>query len=162
MRSILDQALHDWTWLLLCLMAVALVLVPRDRPQERRRLLLPLLLSAVHRPAALPLEVFLEQHGSPLADDARLLSLVVLTSGLVSAAGVLVFAVALPTLRVDAPRILRDVLMALAWIVSMLLVARRLGFNLSGIIATSAVVTAVIGFPLQDTLGNVIGGLSSA
>src|SRR5207237_1194921 len=34
------------------------------------------------------------------------------------------------------------------------------GVNLSGIVATSAVVTAVIGFSLQDTLGNVMGGMA--
>jgi len=32
--------------------------------------------------------------------------------------------------------------------------------NLSGIIATSAVVTVVIGFSLQDTLGNIMGGMA--
>src|SRR5262249_23095172 len=34
------------------------------------------------------------------------------------------------------------------------------GLNLGGLIATSAVVTAVIGFSLQDTLGNVMAGLA--
>ena len=38
--------------------------------------------------------------------------------------------------------------------------ASRAGFNVSGLIATSAVLTAVIGLALKDTLGNVIGGLS--
>src|SRR5262249_55575533 len=32
--------------------------------------------------------------------------------------------------------------------------------NLSGIIATSAVLTAVIGLAFQDTLGNIVGGLA--
>jgi CRP-like cAMP-binding protein len=34
------------------------------------------------------------------------------------------------------------------------------GVNLTGIVATSAVVTAVIGFSLQDTLGNIMGGMA--
>lgn len=36
----------------------------------------------------------------------------------------------------------------------------RHGVDLSEIIATSAVVTAVIGFSLQDTLGNIMGGMA--
>ncbi|HMI93477.1 MAG TPA: mechanosensitive ion channel family protein, partial [Polyangiales bacterium] len=38
--------------------------------------------------------------------------------------------------------------------------ASRAGVNLSGIVATGAVLTAVIGLALQDTLGNLVGGLS--
>jgi CRP-like cAMP-binding protein len=55
---------------------------------------------------------------------------------------------------------LRDLSVAGASLVALFGVASRLGFNLSGIIATSAVVTAVIGFSLQDTLGNIMGGLA--
>ena len=36
----------------------------------------------------------------------------------------------------------------------------RAGVNLTSIIATSAVVTAVIGLSLQATLGNIVGGLA--
>src|SRR5690606_3646306 len=34
------------------------------------------------------------------------------------------------------------------------------GFNVGGLIATSAVLTAVIGFSLQDTLGNLMAGMA--
>jgi small-conductance mechanosensitive channel/CRP-like cAMP-binding protein len=71
-----------------------------------------------------------------------------------------VFDLVLPRLGLRAPRILRDLSVAGASLVALFGVASRLGFNLSGIIATSAVVTAVIGFSLQDTLGNIMGGLA--
>jgi small-conductance mechanosensitive channel/CRP-like cAMP-binding protein len=61
---------------------------------------------------------------------------------------------------VAAPRILRDVVAAVAAVISLIAVANRLGFPLSGVITTSAVLTAVIGFSLQDTLGNIMGGLA--
>ena len=78
----------------------------------------------------------------------------------VGMAGSVLFVLLLPRLRLPAPRILQDVVMAGAAIVSGFLVASSAGFNLSGLIATSAVLTAVIGFALQDTLGNVMGGLA--
>ncbi len=70
------------------------------------------------------------------------------------------FDLVLPRVGLRAPRILRDLSVAGASLVALFGVASRLGFNLSGIIATSAVVTAVIGFSLQDTLGNIMGGLA--
>jgi small-conductance mechanosensitive channel len=61
---------------------------------------------------------------------------------------------------INTSRITRDVMVAAASIVAFFSIASRAGLNLSGLIATSAVLTAVIGFGLKDTLGNVIGGLS--
>lgn len=65
----------------------------------------------------------------------------------------------LKRLRIAVPRIVQDVGVAAAAALAALAVASRVGVNLSGLIATSAVLTAVIGFSLQDTLGNVMGGL---
>ena len=78
----------------------------------------------------------------------------------VGMAGLLVFGVLLPRLRVRVPPILSDVVVAIAALVAIFIVASRAGLNLSGLIATSAVMTAVIGFSLQDTLANVMGGLA--
>jgi CRP-like cAMP-binding protein len=61
---------------------------------------------------------------------------------------------------VHTPRILRDLVVACAYIgVGVALLARD-GISFSGLITTSAVLTAVIGFSLQDTLGNIMGGLA--
>ena len=71
-----------------------------------------------------------------------------------------VFRLALPRVGLSLPRILIDLLTAVAVLVVLILVGRRAGFSVAGLITTSAVVTAVIGFSLQDTLGSVMGGLS--
>jgi small-conductance mechanosensitive channel/CRP-like cAMP-binding protein len=71
----------------------------------------------------------------------------------------LVFKVALPRVGYHAPRILRDVVGTALLVIVVFSMASRLGVHLASLIATSAVVTAVIGLALQDTLGNVIGGL---
>src|SRR6185436_9461244 len=60
----------------------------------------------------------------------------------------------------NVPRILQDVLVASSALVAVFMLASRAGLNLSGLIATSAVLTAVIGLAFQDTLGNLVGGLA--
>jgi small-conductance mechanosensitive channel len=71
-----------------------------------------------------------------------------------------VFRALLPRIGFMLPRILLDLLTGLGVLVVFIAVGRRAGFSVAGLITTSAVLTAVIGFSLQDTLGNVMGGLS--
>jgi len=59
-----------------------------------------------------------------------------------------------------SPRILQDVTFAAASVVATLVIASRAGFSLSGVVATSAVLTAVIGLAFQETLGNLVAGLA--
>ena len=74
--------------------------------------------------------------------------------------GMLAFRILLPALRVAQPRILEDIVVMVAYIAWGLVRLRVAGADLSGIVATSAVITAVIGFSMQDTLGNIVGGLA--
>jgi small-conductance mechanosensitive channel/CRP-like cAMP-binding protein len=71
-----------------------------------------------------------------------------------------IFVMILPRVTIQTSRILRDVVIMVFSVIAIFSLAGRAGFNLSGLVATSAVLTAVIGFALKDTLGNVIGGLS--
>lgn len=77
----------------------------------------------------------------------------------VGSAATLLFSVILPRLRLEVPQIVQDVSVALLSIIAAVTVAGRAGVNLSGLIATSAVLTAVLGFSLQDTIANIAGGL---
>ncbi|HSD89112.1 MAG TPA: mechanosensitive ion channel family protein [Kofleriaceae bacterium] len=70
------------------------------------------------------------------------------------------FRVLLPRLGFTLPRIMIDLVTAVGIIVVFIAIGKRAGFSVAGLITTSAVLTAVIGFSLQDTLGNVMGGLS--
>jgi len=71
-----------------------------------------------------------------------------------------IFDLLLRALRVDYPDILHDVMVGAAYLVALGVLMHRAGVNLTSIVATSAVVTAVIGLSLQATLGNVVGGIS--
>ena len=72
----------------------------------------------------------------------------------------LLFRALLPKVGFALPRILIDILTGIGVIIVFIVVGKRAGFSVAGLITTSAVLTAVIGFALQDTLGSVMGGLS--
>src|SRR5207253_5274950 len=72
-------------------------------------------------------------------------------------ASVLLFNVILGAIHLTPPRILRYLLIAFAYVIIAISLLSRSGVDLTGIVATSAVITAVIGFSLQDTLGNIMG-----
>jgi small-conductance mechanosensitive channel/CRP-like cAMP-binding protein len=73
---------------------------------------------------------------------------------------ILLFDVILQAVRLDIPRIIQEMLTALAYIVLAIFLLSRVGVNVTGIVATSAVLTAVIGLSLQDTLINFMGGMA--
>lgn len=79
---------------------------------------------------------------------------------IVNLTSVIVFDVLLGAVSLKPPRILRDLLIAFAYIVVAITLLSRSGVDLTGIVVTSAVITAVVGFSLQDTLGNVMGGMA--
>ncbi len=98
--------------------------------------------------------------GSPLSAEFRIPTWVFGSVGFVAAGAVVVFGALLPKLRIYIPRIMQDVTVAVLASVTAVIVASRAGVNLSGLIATSAVLTAVLGLSLQDVIGNVAGGLA--
>ena len=87
---------------------------------------------------------------------------VALTSTLaaVTLGSIVLFEGLMRRLRPDLPRIVPDVVTTLAALVGLVRASSQLGFEITGVIATSAVLTAVVGLSLQDTLGNVLGGLA--
>ena len=62
--------------------------------------------------------------------------------------------------RKAVPRILADVMLVLLLIAFVLYRMKAVGVNLASIITTSAVLTGVIAFSLQETLGNLWGGIA--
>ncbi len=85
---------------------------------------------------------------------------VVISATLLRMVGMLFFRGLLPRLRLNPPRIMEDLSVTALFIVWMVLWWRMEGVNLSSIMATSAVVTAIVAFSMQDTLGNILGGVA--
>ncbi len=153
----LAAALADHFTLQTVCFVVAVALVQRGAGLRRRGLRLLLSLTAAHVAAVLVCSVSL---GVDVATEAGLLARLLAAWVVVLGVGTVVFEVALPRLRISLSRIIEDLAVFGALGLVSLLVLRRGGVDVTGIVATSAVVTAVIGLSLQDTLGNTIGGLT--
>jgi small-conductance mechanosensitive channel len=74
--------------------------------------------------------------------------------------GFAVFRLVLPLMGREWPRIIEDLVILVAYVVYGFVQLRGAGVDLSSLVTTSAILTAVIAFAMQDTLGNVLGGLA--
>jgi small-conductance mechanosensitive channel/CRP-like cAMP-binding protein len=161
LQTILAEALSQGTpWIVLCLLLTRVLARPApDEAESRSRFQLVLMLVCLHL-LLLPATGLSTVFGAGVARDLRLTGSVAGTIAGVALAGMLLFRSLLPALRLSIPRILQDVVVAVVSVVAVFGTASRVGLDLSGIVATGAVLTGVIGLALQDMLGNVFGGLS--
>ena len=142
---------------------VAAALLFAFAPTERRSIRAAMTLFALSFAGLLGASAILYSGGSENGFGFRFLrfvSLFMVSIAAINLVGVLAFSVLLKTARLTLPRILRDLLVALCYVVAIITLLSRSGVDLAGVVATSAVITAVIGFSLQDTLGNVMCGLA--
>jgi small-conductance mechanosensitive channel/CRP-like cAMP-binding protein len=140
---------------------VAFLFLRRVVPAERRRRgrvpVFALFFSLLLQTAAWPAHVYGSTALSELVD---LFATLTLAYGLTQLAGVIVIDLALGALGLRIPAILRDLLQAAAFGVSVFGLLRNAGVNLLSLLTTSAVLTAVIGLALQDTIANLFSGLA--
>jgi CRP-like cAMP-binding protein len=90
---------------------------------------------------------------------ARDLALLAIGLGVIRLAALAFFRIGLPAAGARPPRIAEDIALVLACAAWGMLRLRLAGMDLASLVTTSAVITAVIAFAMQDTLGNVLGGL---
>src|SRR5256885_965098 len=149
-------------WALALFIVAALVLM-MWRPLERMRIraaLLLFVLSLIGFLAVATLAV------KGVATDGRLYlwfdwaTLFCFWIAFVNVASVLIFDLLLGGLRLSPPRILRDLLLAIAYVIVGITLLSIPHVDITGIVATSAVLTAVVGLSFQDTLGNMMGGMA--
>lgn len=95
-----------------------------------------------------------------LGSVAGFLGLLLEGVAVVGLASIVLFDVLFRAVRVVVPRLLKELVGALATLGYALVLFSRFHVDVAGIVATSAVITAILGFSLQDTLTNVMGGLS--
>lgn len=73
---------------------------------------------------------------------------------------VAIFRILLPALGVALPRILHEIIFVLVCLGWALVRLHGAGLELGGLVTTSAAITAIIAFSMQETLGNILGGLA--
>lgn len=75
-------------------------------------------------------------------------------------AGLALFSVALPRIHIEIAGILADILVIVGYIGWGFFRLNQGGVELTHLFATSAILTAVLAISMQDTLGNLLGGLA--
>lgn len=130
-------------------------------PQGKRLALLrvPLVLFALHLVCMLARLPLLQ--GSSVARTLELLGFALLLFALARAAFVLVVdGILVSRLAKPIPRIFHDIAQGVVFIGVALVVLREFGVDASSLLTTSALLTAIIGLSLQETLGNLFAGLA--
>lgn len=146
-------------YLILAVIAMALVLL-RTAPAQRRPLFNTLLLF-MGSLAGLFVSALIDLSGYPsVAKSLRQVAILIEGLAVIRLWGLLLFRWLLPRLGLTPPRILEDMAVIAAYIAWGLIGLHYAGLDLSSIVATSAVITAVIAFSMQDTLGNILGGIA--
>lgn len=132
------------------------VLVPSQRGRVRRIVILFvvfLVTMAAH--------YALEAAGVPRwASRFRFAAELVQAFTVVNIVGTLGFAVALPKLGVSLPMIASDIIVGFGYLLATIGVLAGHGLDPTSVLATSAVVSAVLAISLQSTLGNILGGVA--
>ncbi len=132
-----------------------LALKPRDRAAIRNLLVL-LGFCAVLQVIAIGFGGWLRASGVRVLSG---IAIVGVGAVVIRLGGNLLFQVILPRLRMQLPRIAEDIFVTAMIATWALLWLHGAGLDLTGLLATSAVITAVLAFSLQDTLGNILGGV---
>jgi len=141
------------------LLFVAIVFLYRADPESRKKMRMTAFLTVCSIAGILAAKSL---GGIAAAGLVKLLELAARMFAMIAAVnivGVFVFSLVMPRLRTGVSKFIEDLILAGAYVVAGLAVMSASGTNLSGILATSAVMTGVVVFSLQDSLGNIIGGM---
>lgn len=151
----------DPLWVAISFLCMA-GLLWRFLPAERRRIRLSFYFYAISWVVFVVLALLL-----PLlpADSTTLITLrcsghFLEAVAFINLASTLLFAAVLRPLRLDPPKIVQDLFIGFAYVVFAIFLLAKNGLDVRGVVATSAVISAIIGFSLQDTLQNIMGGLA--
>jgi len=155
--------LHDWHpgWLEAAGVAILLQFLLLRRADEGRKLLRQHTVIALCVIIAgvlawmLPL-LKLDREADWLNDTAVLVMGILLIRLL----GLTLFRVLLPITGLAPPRIVEDIVSVLMYLGWGLLRLRYAGLDLGSLVTTSAVITGIIAFSMQETLGNILGGIA--
>jgi len=150
-----------WTLLLLAAMLVTLAaLIKQVDPRRRKRIRRATILYMLYLTTFVFAAVLGIVHAEGWARRVWFLADLMEVLVIIDFVAILLFDLVLLALRIEVANIVHDLALGAAYILAFIGILHRSGVQLSGIIATSAVVTVVLGLSLQATLGNVLGGIA--
>lgn len=131
-------------------------------PNRRTSLRFPLVCLAIHVALVLAHMVFEPRPAFARLETILEIAALFLLLTSLGRLGFLFFyeAVFVSRLSKTTPKIIGDILQGLVYVGVLLLTLKASGVQLGSLLVTSALLTAVIGFALQETLGNLVAGLT--
>lgn len=130
---------------------------PQDRATVRSTLMLALFGGAL---AGIAGTTTFQDSLPTLSAVAREGGVIVTGIALIRLTGMVVFRLLVPALRISVPRITEDLLVVAGYLAWAIVRLRYAGVDFTGLVTASAVITAIIAFSMQDTLGNILGGIA--
>lgn len=97
---------------------------------------------------------------SSVARSLHGLAILVFGMLLIRQTGLVFFRLMVPRMGLRPPRILEEIVILLAYGGWILVRLASAGLDLGSLVASTAVITAVLAFAMQDTLGNILSGLA--
>ncbi len=137
-----------------------IVLLYRFRPMDRPSLGSTCTVAVIGLAALVIAWIFRDSGLAMIAGALDEAGVILVGVAFIRLTGMIAFRLLLPTLRITPPRILEDVLVVAGYVGWILVRLRYAGVNPGELVAASAVVTAIIAFSMQDTLGNILGGIA--
>lgn len=163
MNDILELIQGRWSWVALfaALIAVAF-LVNRFAPKQRRhRLRRSAILFVVVTILQITHIAMQQVHfAGPWPPRVALGVELISTFTAINIGALLIFDLLLPAFAISLTALASDIVVGAAYIVATIGLMRDRGVELTSVLATSAVVSAVLALSLQSTLGNIIGGVA--
>ena len=159
-RQVLGYA-SPWTLLILAAVIVVLAgLIKKFDPKGRKRVRRVTILYMLYLTSFALSVVLGFVHAEGWARRTWFLADLMEVLVVIDFVAILLFDLVLLVLHLEVASIVHDIALGAAYILAVLNILHRSGVQLSGLVATSAVVTVVLGLSLQATLGNVLGGIA--
>ena len=154
---------HFWSsaapWLALVAFGLTMALL-HARPHERNTFLNTLWLFLVGLAGEASAQLIWALNFLEAAATVHAIFRFVSAIALIRLGGFAAFRLLLPLIGTRPPRIAEDLAIVAVYVVYGFAQLRGAGLDLSSLVTTSAILTAVIAFTMQDTLGNVLAGIA--
>jgi len=132
----------------------------RWRQQDRNHVIAILIIQAIALSSIILSKNLLTLELKSLSHSLHEVSIVILGITFIRLFGLLAFRLVLPLCRLNLLRIIEDIVEIIAYGAWLIICLHDAGVNLSSIVTTSAVITGVLAFAMQDTLSNTLSGLA--
>jgi small-conductance mechanosensitive channel/CRP-like cAMP-binding protein len=132
----------------------------RLRPQDRKPVTATFLFFTITLGGLMFSGVLSALELNSLAQGVREASILAGGGALIRLSGLFLFRLVLPLCRIHLLRIFEDLAELVGYCAWFIMRLHEAGLDISGIVTTSAVMTAVLAFSMQETLGNILGGLA--